>query len=50
MQAQADGADYVGTGAVYPTNMEVYPTNMKLVTRKLGIDGLKEVCSAPGLR
>jgi thiamine-phosphate diphosphorylase len=43
MQAQTDGADYVGTGAVYPTNT-------KVVTRELGVDGLREVCNSPGLR
>jgi thiamine monophosphate synthase len=25
MKAQEDGADYVGTGAVYPTNTKVSP-------------------------
>jgi hydroxymethylpyrimidine kinase/phosphomethylpyrimidine kinase/thiamine-phosphate diphosphorylase len=42
LKAQADGADYVGSGAVYPTNT-------KVVTRELGVDGLKGVCSTPGL-
>jgi thiamine-phosphate diphosphorylase len=42
LKAQADGADYVGSGAVYPTNT-------KVVTRELGVDGLQAVCGTPGL-
>jgi thiamine-phosphate diphosphorylase len=42
LKAQRDGADYLGTGAVYPTNT-------KVITRELGVEGLKEVVQTPGL-
>lgn len=42
LKAQQDGADYLGTGAVYPTTT-------KVITRELGVDGLREVINTPGL-
>ncbi|CAI9103813.1 OLC1v1002375C1 [Oldenlandia corymbosa var. corymbosa] len=41
-QAWADGADYIGSGGVYPTNT-------KENNRTIGLDGLKTVCSASKL-
>jgi len=41
-QAWIDGADYIGSGGVYPTNT-------KANNRTIGLDGLKEVCQASKL-
>ncbi|KAL1192226.1 Thiamine biosynthetic bifunctional enzyme TH1 [Cardamine amara subsp. amara] len=41
-QAWKDGADYIGSGGVYPTNT-------KSNNRTIGLDGLKEVCKASKL-
>lgn len=41
-QAWLDGADYIGSGGVYPTNT-------KENNRTIGLDGLKEVCKASKL-
>lgn len=40
-KAQADGADYVGVGAVYPTGTKLASV--------IGIDGLRRVCELSGL-
>ena len=37
-----DGADYIGSGGVFPTNT-------KANNRTIGLDGLKEVCEASKL-
>lgn len=39
LKAWADGADYIGSGGVFPTNT-------KANNRTIGLDGLKEVCLA----
>ncbi|KAF8104977.1 hypothetical protein N665_0165s0062 [Sinapis alba] len=41
-QAWKDGADYIGSGGVFPTNT-------KANNRTIGLDGLKEVCKASKL-
>lgn len=41
-QAWEDGADYIGSGGVFPTNT-------KANNRTIGLDGLKEVCEASEL-
>ncbi|XP_057428844.1 thiamine biosynthetic bifunctional enzyme TH1, chloroplastic isoform X2 [Lotus japonicus] len=41
-QAWIDGADYIGSGGVYPTNT-------KENNRTIGLDGLREVCQASKL-
>ncbi|CAK8530168.1 unnamed protein product [Lathyrus sativus] len=41
-QAWIDGADYIGSGGVYPTNT-------KANNRTIGLDGLREVCKASKL-
>ncbi|CAE5958293.1 unnamed protein product [Arabidopsis arenosa] len=41
-QAWKDGADYIGSGGVFPTNT-------KANNRTIGLDGLKEVCEASKL-
>lgn len=41
-QAWKDGADYIGSGGVFPTNTK---TN----NRTIGLDGLREVCKASKL-
>lgn len=42
LKAWADGADYIGSGGVFPTNT-------KANNRTIGLDGLKEVCLASKL-
>ena len=39
-QAEADGADYVGFGPVFPTGSKANPASVK------GLDGLAEACAA----
>ena len=39
-QAQADGADYVGFGPVFPTASKANPASVK------GLDGLARACAA----
>ncbi|KAJ1419985.1 Thiamine phosphate synthase/TenI [Sesbania bispinosa] len=41
-QAWIDGADYIGSGGIYPTNT-------KANNRTIGLDGLREVCQASKL-
>ncbi|GKE11556.1 thiamine biosynthetic bifunctional enzyme TH1, chloroplastic isoform X1, partial [Tanacetum coccineum] len=42
LKAWEDGADYIGSGGVFPTNT-------KANNRTIGLDGLKEVCLASKL-
>lgn len=42
LKAWTDGADYIGSGGVFPTNT-------KANNRTIGLDGLKTVCSASKL-
>ncbi|KVI11032.1 thiamine biosynthetic bifunctional enzyme TH1, chloroplastic-like isoform X1 [Cynara cardunculus var. scolymus] len=42
LKAWADGADYIGSGGVFPTNT-------KANNRTIGLDGLKDVCLASKL-
>ena len=41
VQAEADGADYLGSGAIYPTGTKV--------TDVIGVQGFKDVCDATRL-
>ena len=40
VQAEADGADYVGFGPVFPTGSKANPASVK------GLDGLRQACAA----
>ncbi len=43
LRAEAEGADYIGFGPVFPTGSKANPASVK------GVDGLRDVCTAVGI-